>query len=55
MTGESQNKTRQPLLSNGMVNVSVAMNQHATIVELLEVVFTVWSTLRPYSKDQWEN
>jgi hypothetical protein len=38
-----------------MVNVSVAMNQHATIAKLLEVVFTVWSTLRLHSKDKWEN
>jgi hypothetical protein len=33
-------------------HVSTAMNQKATIEELLEVVFSVWSALRLYSEDQ---
>jgi hypothetical protein len=33
-------------------HVSTAMNQQATIEELLEVVFSVWSALRLYGEDQ---
>jgi hypothetical protein len=33
-------------------HVSTAMNLQATIKELLEVVFSVWSALRLYSEDQ---
>jgi hypothetical protein len=35
-------------------HISAEMNQHATIEELLEVVFSVWSVLRPYNEDQQE-
>jgi hypothetical protein len=35
-------------------HVSAAMNQHPAIEELLEAVFSVWSTPRPYSEDQLE-
>jgi hypothetical protein len=35
-------------------HVSAAMNQHATTEELLEVVFSVWSTPRLYSEDEQE-
>jgi hypothetical protein len=34
-------------------HVSAAKNQHSTIEELLEVVFSVWSVPRLYSEDQW--
>jgi hypothetical protein len=33
-------------------HVSIAINQHATMEELLEVVFSVWSMLRLYSEAQ---
>jgi hypothetical protein len=35
-------------------HVSAATNQHATIEELLEAVFSVQSVPGLYSKDQWE-
>jgi hypothetical protein len=35
-------------------HVPAAVNQHATIEELLEVVFPVWSVLRLCSQDQQE-
>jgi hypothetical protein len=33
-------------------HASAATNQHATIEELLQTVFSVWSTQRLYSKEQ---
>jgi hypothetical protein len=35
-------------------HVSTAVNQHATIEELLEAVFSMQSVPRLYSEDQWE-
>jgi hypothetical protein len=32
-------------------NTSVATDTHATIEELLEVMFSMWSVLRPYTVD----
>jgi hypothetical protein len=32
----------------------LAMNEHATLEELLEVVFSMWFAVRQYSKDQRE-
>jgi hypothetical protein len=36
-------------------HISAATIEHATIEELLEVVFSVQSMPRLYSEDQWEN
>jgi hypothetical protein len=34
--------------------VSTSTNKHATVEELLEMVFSIWSVLRLYSEDQPE-
>jgi hypothetical protein len=57
------NQQGQPLLGNGSVNTSIARqrlsNHHVitatvayTTIELLEVVFTVWSMPRLYNEEQ---
>jgi hypothetical protein len=35
-------------------HISAAMNQHATIEEMLEVELCTWPMIRLYSEDQWE-
>jgi hypothetical protein len=53
-TRQQINKNRQPLLGNGLVNVPAATGTHATIEELLEMLFSTWPMLRCYNRDSLE-
>jgi hypothetical protein len=57
MTAERRNSgTKEAAIARQQrgKHISATTNQHETVEELFESVFSVWSAPRLYSEDQWE-